>query len=101
MNHRTLCPACRHPMAKLKFFDGTSSADAPNFDRVERQDFSGGGWSLALALWPFLWEIACDAARGLKSALRKRRARKLRDEIIPQFPNALICPLCHEIVRKS
>ena len=88
-------------MVKLEGFDGTSSADADGFDRFETNDFSHGGWSLALALWPFLWEMSCDAARGVKSLWRKRRVRKLRDEVLPRFPKSLICPLCHEIARRT
>jgi hypothetical protein len=92
---RTLCPNCHYPMLKLSGFEGVSSRDAQAFHGKNSHDFSLWGW----------WAIAHDLLAGLWSGLgawrRRRQVKKLRDEVLPQFPKSLICPHCLQVFRKA
>ena len=100
MEHSTLCPNCRHIMVKLDGFDGTSSADAVS------SDFGSGAGS---SFQNFDWiGIVLFGAIGIvgtifeetKIALKRRRAKRLRKAVLPDYPFSLVCPLCLEIVRR-
>ena len=75
-------------MLELKDFDGTSSRDAPGFEQRDPHDYFWFG------LWAIAHDIAIDAWRWLGSASRKKRVKRLKEEMLPQFPNTIICPRC-------
>ncbi len=86
-------------MIKLEGFDGTSSADADSFDR--RSSYSSGDADWYFLVYEFTIGLLVEIWKGVRGLWRKRRVRKLREEILPRFPKSLICPLCHEIARRN
>ena len=75
-------------MLELKDFDGTSSHDAPGFESRDPHDYF---W---LGLWAIALDFVADIWRWLGSSWRKKKVRKLQEEMLPQFPNTIICPRC-------
>lgn len=86
-------------MVKLDGFDGTSSADADSFGSGS----SGGFRDFLLYSFAYVFTIGLlmEIGKGARGLWRNRRVKKLRDEVLPRFPKSLMCPLCHEIVRRS
>lgn len=83
---RMLCQSCRYRMVLLEDFDGHSSQDAPDI---------GGYGATGFDLWGWLYNLVRGGAR-----LRQRQseAKRLREEILPEYPNSQICPLCMSVV---
>jgi hypothetical protein len=75
-------------MLLLNDFDGVSSHDAMGFDRQDSQ-------------WTIVYDLLSELCRGMKSAARKRKVRKWKAEILPRFPNTLICPQCLHSEEKT
>jgi hypothetical protein len=73
---------------KLEGFDGTSSRDAPAFGA--RFGADNTGWEAFV--WP--WMLLKRALRHDKSTKRRRTVARLRDDILPEQPDAMICPQC-------
>jgi hypothetical protein len=48
-------------------------------------------------LWAYVYNLLFGAAA---LAAKKRKLEKLRSEVLPQFPKALVCPGCLYIERK-
>lgn len=91
----TLCPHCHYPMLKLANFEGVSSRDAQGFHGKDNHDYSFWGW------WAIVDELLSGMWNGLTTWRRRRQVKKLRDEVLPQFPKSLICPHCLQVVRRT
>ena len=87
---RKTCPGCRYPMLGLKGFDGTSSADAMGF---ESDDFIGssGRWGADIFILGLLYSFF---EKQFKSSNRKKKVEEFKRDILPQYPEAVICPQC-------
>ena len=89
---RRLCANCQYPTLRLDGFEGTSSQDAPVFgNRVlidEESPFPL--WRLIKAAWA--------ALRGTRKPSRKKQVAQLRADILPEAPDAMICPQCLRVV---
>ena len=83
------CPECLYPMLKLSDYDGDCSLDAPGFNSSDARDFPFGFHELA-----FIFDILRDVGSGLRNLARRRKVKKLRLEILPQWPQTLVCPHC-------
>lgn len=82
-------------MLELKDFEGVSSNDAPGFGGKDAHDFWFWGW------WAIMHDIAVEIWNALRSVWRRHKVKKLRQEILPRFPNTLICPQCLNVVKKT
>jgi hypothetical protein len=89
-------------MLELKDFEGASSLDAPGFDGVDARNYGGAYdyslWSLGIVI---VHDVLKEIGNSLRSMKRGRRVRKLRREILPRFPDALVCPLCLHIIKQK
>jgi hypothetical protein len=85
---RSLCPKCRYPMLRLCEYDGTSSASNRDFERDDCGDFGVFG-VIALGL-----RLLFAMVPGLATRQRRARAAAIKQQVLPQFPNSLICPIC-------
>ncbi len=93
-DHWTHCPECHYPMLELNGFEGVSSNDAAGLSGKGAQDYwLWGLWAIAHDILEQVWNV-------LRSAWRKHKVKKLRAELLPQFPNTLICPQCLYTIKK-
>lgn len=83
------CLECRYPLLKLADYDGDCSLDAPGFNNADARDFPVG-----MREWAFVYDILQDMSGGVRNLVRKRKVRKLRAEILPEWPLTLVCPHC-------
>lgn len=87
---RTLCVDCKYPLMRLDNFDGDSSLDAPVFgDRG-----IGAGPNLRWGLWLLPWHALKTLWSGGAAQNRRKQVAKLRADILPEEPLAMICPMC-------
>jgi hypothetical protein len=100
-DHRPLCPHCRYPTLKLKDFEGASSLDAPGFDGVGAREYGSTHdyslWFLGIVI---VRDVLKEIGKSLRLLRRRHKVKKLRAETLPQFPDALICPLCLHIMKR-
>jgi hypothetical protein len=94
-DNATQCPQCHYPMLNLSGFEGVSSRDAQGFNNRDLHDYSFWGW------WAIAYGIFAGMWSGLGTLRRRRQVKKLRAEILPQFPKSLICPHCLQVLRKA
>jgi hypothetical protein len=91
------CPQCRYPMLRLAGFEGVSSKDAPNPSAHSGYGESNYHW---FGLLGIIWSLLCDLAKEIGLLGRKRKVKQLRAEILPQYPDALICPHCFTLNKQ-
>ena len=96
------CPSCRYPTMRLMIFEGTSSRHAMRPEETgvyELHDIPQGFWILSTlplrATLEFMRALLPDAARNR----RRQRIDHLKRQILPEDPDALICPQCLCIVH--
>jgi hypothetical protein len=81
-----LCHHCRYPLLDLSGFDGLSCAD--NTDLVRETVVA-----------------SCNPLRSLLREVRHQRhrqwVRRMRRELLPEYPFCLICPSCYLIVKRG
>ncbi len=94
-HQRTICPDCRCKLLKLRDFEGVSSRDAPRFD-----DYDSSAVRL-WGLWIFVFSLLKNLWRGGDETKRRRKAKQLRDEILPEYPKSVICPDCFEVDKRN
>jgi hypothetical protein len=85
-------------MLALKNFDGVSSADAPRPDR----DSHSGHADLFWADW-FFWilkPLAEWLTAGARKKQRQSKVRALKAEVLPLFPESVICPQCLHVEQR-
>lgn len=77
------CPKCRTFMVLLANHEISADED-PALD-ADSVDF------FLFGLWAYLYNFLFGAAA---LATRKRKLEKLKSEVLPQNPKALLCPRC-------
>ena len=93
LRRRQVCAGCAYPLLRLDGFEGTSSHAAPDFGaRCDHNDTAllGFFWDLAVLPWHWLTQVA----RGGRHRVRIQAVARLRADILPQAPDAMICPRC-------
>jgi len=75
-------------MLELDGFDGVSGLDAPDHSGRDARDYWVWG------LWIIAYDVLVEIWLGMRGMSRKKRIKKLQDELLPQFPNTIICPRC-------
>ena len=93
---RQVCPSCQYPLLRLDGFEGTSSHDAPGLGRCDHDTTATLGFFWDLAVLPWHW--AEQLWRGGKHHSRRKQVQKLRADILPSAPDAMICPRCLRVV---
>ena len=94
-HQRAICPDCRCKLLKLHDFEGVSSRDAPRFD-----DYDSSAvrlWGLCVNAFDFLKSIW----RGGDEMKRRRKAKQLSEEILPEHPKSVICPDCFVVDKRK
>ena len=84
----TNCPNCNTFMVPLANHE-LSAGEHPTLEAEGLEYFVFG-------LWAYLYNLLFGAAA---LATRKRKLAKLKNEVLPQSPNALICPACLQLKR--
>ena len=87
---RRLCADCQYPLLRLDDFEGDSSFDAPVFG--DRSSDASGDLRWAFLLLP--WSLLKSLWSGGAKQDRRKRVAKLRADILPEAPDAKICPAC-------
>ena len=82
-------------MLELQKFEGVSSRDAAGFGGKEARDYWFWGW------WAVVHDLLSEVWHSIGLAWRKRKVRRLRAELLPQYPNTLICPQCFHIIKRT
>jgi len=92
---RRLCASCQYPLLRLDNFEGISSHDAPVAgDRsIDSSPMLRLGllWTVGGILWG-----AMRRNGGQQS--RKNQVARLRADILPEAPDAKICPMCLRVM---
>jgi len=92
---RKQCLDCRYPMLELRDFDGVSSRDAPGFEQRDAHEYR---W---LGLWGYAFDALGDIWRWLGKAGRMRKVQRLKEEMLTNFPNTVICPRCFSAIERE
>jgi hypothetical protein len=87
---RRLCVDCQYPTLRLDDFEGDSSLGAPVAGNRSYDSSPDIGWSV----FTFPWRALKSVWRGGEDASRRKKVAGLRADILPEFPDARICPLC-------
>lgn len=83
-------------MLKLANYDGDCSLDAPNFNGSDARDFPVGGHWFAFSL-----DIAREICGSVRNIARRRKVKKLRAQILPLWPQTLVCPHCLHLRKEG
>ena len=90
-------------MIHLRDYDGTDSTRVGD-DDIRLPEGPGFSTMGSLGSEIYLWGVVLACFRPLTRALgrarRRRMTLRLRAEIIPDWPDSLICPLCWEVTRR-
>lgn len=92
--YRPPCPECRYTTVMLNDFDGTWSGDA--VEGEARDPLSYFRWGM----WLVLWDLLCAGFKMSGRENRKTKVERLRKEVLPDFPDSLICPSCLHVIYK-
>ena len=84
------CPACRSWMLPLSRYEIQKSSESPAVG-AEWYEFLLWGW------WAFVYNYAYDL---LTYAERQKKLAQQKSEVLPQFPNSLICPRCLHVTKR-
>lgn len=87
---RTLCANCQYPLLRLDGFEGDSSRDAPVFGNRISDGSAVLNWGLLLLPWRLLKGLWS----GSEAHKRQKQVQRLRADILPEAPDAMICPMC-------
>ena len=100
--YKRFCPSCQYPTMRLIAFEGTSSrhAQRPEDTGVyELHSIPRGFWILTTlpirAAFEFLNALLPDRPRRR----RAERIARLKRQVLPEDPDALICPQCLRVVH--
>lgn len=85
------CPACRSWMLPLKDYEIQKSSESPTAG-AEWHEFLLWGW------WAFVANYIHDL---LTYEGRKKKLAQQKKEILPQFPNSLVCPRCLHVTKRT
>jgi len=80
-------------MLALKKFEGDSSRDAPGFG----DDTNYRVWGS----WGILYDIFKSLTKGADLQRRRKQVARLKVEILPKFPNSMICPQCLSVLHRA
>ena len=86
----TACPQCRSWMLPLSQFEISKASESP-IVQAEWWEFLLWGWMA------FVSNYVSDLFTYEK---RKNKLAAQKAEVLPQFPNSLICPQCLHVTRK-
>lgn len=89
---REVCVDCQYPLLRLDGFEGDSSHDAPGLGRCDHDSTAVLGFVWDLVTLPWHW--AEQLWRGGRHRSRRKQVARLREDILPQEPHAMICPQC-------
>jgi hypothetical protein len=84
------CPQCSGWMLPLRDYEVQKSSEAPVSDDI--------GSFLLHGLWIYLFNFFDDLFRYES---RKRRLVQLKQEILPLYPQSLVCTKCLHVTRRS
>ena len=89
------CPACRYPMLPLRTYEIQKISEAPSIE-ADGVTFLLWGWTI------FVAQIAYHFIVGLCTfESRKRKLAQAKRDILPRFPNSLVCPQCLNIEKRQ
>lgn len=95
---QTRCSKCQYPLLALKNFNGDSSRDAPTLEAPYRTPTATAGCGPMFA--EILVDIFGEIFKGIGLMWRRRKVSKKKEEILPQFPNSVICPQCLGVLQR-
>lgn len=87
---RGLCANCQYPTLRLDGFEGTSSRDAPVFGARGIDEGPDLSWGFVILPWLALKKLL----RRKDKRNRVQEVARLKRDILPQAPEAMICPQC-------
>ncbi len=88
------CNQCRYPMLPLRSFEIQKIAEFPAVE-ADGVTFLIWGWTI------FVAQIISRFLAGLITfGARKKKLAQAKAEILPRFPNSLICPQCLATVKR-
>lgn len=85
------CPSCQSWMLPLGQYELQKSSESPTVG-AEWYEFLLWGW------WIFVANYISDL---FTYEGRKRKLAQQKAEILPQFPNSLVCPRCLHVTKRA
>lgn len=88
------CPRCRYPMLPLRSYEIEKVAEYPSIE-ADGVTFLLWGWMV------FVGQIVYHFLAGLFTfEARKKKLVQVKRDILPRFPNSLVCPKCLNTVTR-
>jgi len=89
------CPTCRYPMLPLRTYELQKVSEFPAVE--------ADGWTFFFFGWIiFVAQIAYHFLTGLFTfEARKRKLAQAKRDILPRFPNSIVCPQCINVVKRQ
>jgi hypothetical protein len=84
------CPECRSWMLPLSKYEIQKSSASPTVGAEPWEFFLWGWWAF---VYNFIYDLATYEGR-------KRKLAQQKQEILPKFPNSLVCPRCLHVVKR-
>jgi len=84
------CPSCHGFMMPLGKYEIQKLSEGPTVG-AEPWEFYLYGWMA------FVYNYIYDAMTFKE---RKAKLSKLKDEVLPQFPNSQVCPQCLQVIKR-
>jgi hypothetical protein len=88
------CRPCHYSMLKLREYEISNLSDAPALEPSE-SEFFFFGWAV------YVWGIVLRYAWGtIGLVYRKRKLAQEKSNVLPAYPNSLVCPKCLRVERR-
>lgn len=84
------CPKCDGYLLPLRDYEIKSSSEDHDFN-------DAGGW----LLWGIWSPVANFLDEWITVKARRKRLDKIKAEVLPQFPQSLVCPKCLYVAQRS